>query len=84
MVTTQRWKYIHTVGYRPVLFDLQEDPMELIVLGEDVGYFKIEGELNDQLLEWSIRNSQRITMSYSDLICRRGRSVDLGIRIGNW
>ena len=38
MVATQRWKYIYTVGYRPVLFDLQEDPMELNDLGDDVGY----------------------------------------------
>ena len=84
MVTTQRWKYIHTVGYRPVLFDLQEDPLELNDLGEDVGYFKIQRELNDQLLEWSLRHSQRITMSNSDLLSRRGRSEGLGIRIGYW
>ena len=84
MVTTQRWRYIYTVGYRPVLFDLQEDPMELNDLGEDVGYFKIQRELNDQLLEWSLRHSQRITMSNSELLSRRGRSEGLGIRIGYW
>ena len=84
MVTTQRWKYIHTVGYRSVLFDLQEDPMELNDLGEDVGYFKIQRELNDQLLEWSLRHSQRITKSNSELLSRRGRSEGLGIRIGYW
>ena len=32
MVATKRWKYIHTPGYRPVLFDLQEDHMELKAL----------------------------------------------------
>ncbi len=84
MVATQRWKYIHTVGYRPVLYDLQEDPMELNDLGDDAGYSKIKRELNDQLLEWSLRHSQRVTRSDSELVSRRGRSEGLGIRIGFW
>ena len=84
MIATQRWKYIYTVRYRPILFDLQEDPMELNILGEDASYFKIKRELNDQLLEWSLRHSQRITMSNSELLSRRGRSEGLGIRIGYW
>ena len=84
MVATQRWKYIYTVGYHPVLFDLQEDPMELNDLGDDVGYSKIKRELNDQLFEWSLRHSQRITKSDSELISRRGCSEGLGIRIGYW
>jgi arylsulfatase A-like enzyme len=84
MVTTQRWKYIHTIGYRPVLFDLQEDPLELNDLGDDAGYSKIKRELNDQLLEWSLRHSQRVTRSDSELVSRRGRSEGLGIRIGFW
>ena len=84
MVATHRWKYIHTVGYRPVQFDLQENPMELNDLGDDAGYSKIKRELNDQLLEWSLRHSQKITMSNSGLVSRRGRSEGLGIRIGYW
>ena len=84
VVATQRWKYIYTVGYHPVLFHLQEDPMELNDLGNDVGYSKIKRELNDQLLEWSLRHSQRITKSDSELISRRGSSEGLGIRIGFW
>ena len=84
MVATQRWKYIYTVGYRPVMFDMQENPMELNDLGDDVGYSKIKQELNDQLFEWSLRHSQRITKSDSELISRRGCSESLGIRIGYW
>ena len=84
MVATHRWKYIHTIGYRPVLFDLREDPMELNDLGDDAGYSKIHRELNDQLLEWSLCHSQRVTRSDSELVSRRGRSEGLGIRIGFW
>jgi len=58
--------------------------MELYDLGNDVGYSKIKRELNDQLLEWSLRHSQRITQSDSELISRRGCSERLGIRIGFW
>ena len=58
--------------------------MELNDLGGDIGYFKIQLELNDQLLEWSLRHSQRITMANSELVSRGGRSESLGIRIGYW
>ena len=57
--------------------------MELNDLGEDVGYFKIKRELNDQLLEWSLRHSQRITMSNSELISRRGCSEMFGNNVRN-
>ena len=58
--------------------------MELNVLGDDVGYSKIKRELNDQLFEWSLRHSQRITKSNSELLYQRDRSEGLGIRIGYW
>jgi hypothetical protein len=35
-------------------------------------------------LEWSLRHSQRVTRSDSELVSRRGRSEGLGIRIGFW
>ena len=81
MVATQRWKYIHNVGYRPILIDLQEDPMELNDLGEYASYFKIKRELNDQFLGWSISHSQRITKSNAEFVSRRGCSESLRIRI---
>ena len=82
MVGTQRWKYNCTVGYRPVLFDLEKDSLKLNDLGKNAGYFKIQRELSDQLLDWSLHHSQRITKTDSELVSRRGRSEGLGIRIG--
>ena len=58
--------------------------MELNDLGGDAGYSKIKRKLNNQLLEWSLRHSQRITRSDSDLVSGRGSSEELGIRIGFW
>ena len=56
MNTTKCWKYIQSVGYHPILFDLQKDLMELNDVGEDAGFFKIKRELNDKLSEWSLRH----------------------------
>ena len=58
--------------------------MELYNLGDNVGYSKIKRELNNQLLEWSLRHLQRIKKSDSELIFRRGCSEGLRIRIGLW
>ena len=38
MLRKGRWKYHHYVGFRPELFDLQEDPEELRDLAEDPTY----------------------------------------------
>ena len=35
MVADQRYKLMHAVGYRPMLFDLEADPHELVDLGGD-------------------------------------------------
>jgi arylsulfatase A-like enzyme len=84
MLTDERWKLIHAVGHRPVLFDLHNDPLELSDLGEDPGHVHIRAELQDRLFEWSLRHSQRVTRSPEELVSRRGRSLQLGIRIGYW
>ena len=47
MVTTKRWNYIDTGNFRPVLFDLQEDPMKLQDHGKKTGIFKITGEFRN-------------------------------------
>ena len=33
MIRTERWKYVHFVGYPPQLFDLENDPDEYVDLG---------------------------------------------------
>ena len=84
MVATERWKYLHAPGFRPLLYDLQEDPDELHDLGSSPAHTTVLAEMKDQLLEWSLRPTQRVTRSADELVARRGRSLQLGIRIGFW
>ena len=35
MVADRRWKYVHAVGFRPMLYDLESDPSEFSDLGAD-------------------------------------------------
>ena len=35
MIADKRWKYVHAVGFRPMLYDLETDPNEFRDLGSD-------------------------------------------------
>ena len=84
MVATKRWKYIHAQGFRPMLFDLQEDPDELVDLGQDPAHEEIRAEMASHLSDWARRLSQRTTMSPDDIVKERQRSPSHGILLGAW
>ena len=64
MVTDGRWKLIHARGgFRPMLFDLQEDPHEFYDLGASDEHKKIIAKMYDHLHHWSLRMAQRVTVS---------------------
>ena len=84
MVATKRWKYIHAQGFRPMLFDLENDPEELIDLGADPDLEDVRREMADHLAAWARRLSQRTTMSPEDIVAERKRSPDRGILLGAW
>ncbi len=68
MVADKRWKLVHCEGgFRPMLFDLQNDPDELVDLGGSEAHGEVIDEMYDKLFEWARRPSQRTTRS-------RGRS----------
>lgn len=82
MVFDGRFKMVHAPGYRPMLFDLETDPDEFRDLGADPA---LEGErrrLYGLLHAWSLRQSQRTTLSEAEMAGRRGKSMKRGILIG--
>ncbi|MGR3455556.1 sulfatase-like hydrolase/transferase [Pseudooceanicola sp.] len=80
MVFDGRWKLIHFEGgFRPMLFDLENDPDEFHDLGEMAHVRDEIARLYRHLHAWSLRNAQRVTRSEADLEKMRGRSARVGI-----
>ncbi len=83
MVATQKWKFMHAEGgLRPMLFDLECDPDELVDLGNDPEYSSVINEMYDHLFTWARRMSQRTTLSEAAIVARRGKSARRGILLG--
>ena len=85
MLRTGRWKYILHERFRPQLFDLNDDPSELVDLGEDPGYESIRREFHDRLFTWFRRRRNRTEMPEGYLFgMGPERDERLGIMIGRW
>ena len=85
MVATDRWKLVHAEGgFRPMLFDLAEDPQELRDLGADPDHAGTVAALYDRLHAWARRMSQRTTISDAMIAARRGASGRKGVLLGAW
>ena len=84
MVRDRRWKYILYEGFRPQLFDLEDDPDELSDLGEDPGYGRVRAELRERLFGWLRRRRTRTTISDGAVAQRTGTAKARGILIGVW
>ena len=84
MVTDKRWKYIHATGFRPMLFDLESDPDELVDRGADAGLEDVRQQMEAALQRWALRESQRTTRSEAEIKAMRGESQRRGILIGVW
>lgn len=60
MVADKQWKLIHCEGgYRPILFDLVNDPKELVDLGDSDDHADVIARMYDKLFAWARRPSQR-------------------------
>lgn len=85
MVATKRWKFMHAEGgLRPQLFDLENDPDELVDLAENPDYAEVIDQMYAHLHEWARRMHQRTMMSEADVNAIRGRSLRRGVLLGMW
>jgi arylsulfatase A-like enzyme len=83
MVADERWKLMHAEGgFRPMLFDLEADPGELTDLGASAAHAAVIERMYDKLHAWSLRPSQRTTLSDEAILARRGKSRRKGITLG--
>lgn len=83
MICDARWKYIHCEGFRPMLFDLENDPRELVDLGASPDHAEVRARLHDAIFEWARRHHNRITLSPERIEQMTAREPP-GIVIGIW
>ena len=84
MIADKRWKLIHAIGFRPMLFDRANDPDELHDLGADPAHAGECERLSAALAQWGLRVSQRTTRSEQQIDNGRGKAARRGILIGVW
>lgn len=83
MVADARYKMIHFESdHRPMLFDLEADPDELVDLGNDAAHSDIVARLYDHLFEWACRPSARTTVSSDMLRSIRKKVGRTGVLLG--
>ena len=83
MVADTEWKLIHCEGgFRPILFDLVNDPDELTDLGDSADHGEVIEKMYGKLFRWARRNAQRTTRSEAQLRAMRSSSGRRGVMIG--
>jgi arylsulfatase A-like enzyme len=86
MVFDGRWKYIHASGFRPMLYDLLEDPQELTDRGEDPSCTDVITRLQSALFDWALHPKGHITTSTEKIAAYASQQLQVkgGILIGIW
>ncbi|MEN8833569.1 sulfatase-like hydrolase/transferase [Pacificibacter sp.] len=85
MIFDGRWKYVRCEGFRPVMYDLETDPLELKDIGgsETQEHQDVRQRMEEALLSWSLQHHTRITAT-KDVLARQGVAAEGGILIGFW
>jgi len=84
MAVNHKWKYIYSDSFRPMLFDLENDPNELKDLGADPAHLETLSTLKDAVFAWSRQQSQRITTSDKRIKAMTDGATRMGVLIGFW
>jgi arylsulfatase A-like enzyme len=84
MVRDARWKYLHFDRFRPMLFDLQDDPHEHVDLGADPARARVRDELAGRIFTWLSRLQTRETTPRAAAEGWVEKANKGGILIGQW
>ena len=83
MIADRQWKLVHfDGGFRPMLFDLESDPDELVDLGASEAHSQVIDRLYDALNRWARRPSQRTTIGRETILALRSKPSTKGVMIG--
>jgi arylsulfatase A-like enzyme len=85
MLRDERWKFIHAEGFRPMLFDLETDPDELVDLGvsDDAKHVAVRARMETALSAWARQHHARITVDGAHISRISGKEPP-GCYIGFW
>jgi hypothetical protein len=67
-----------------MLYDLANDPDELLDLGAHPAHEAVRETMRDKLHTWALRRAQRTTLSDAQIAARAGASAAKGILLGFW
>jgi arylsulfatase A-like enzyme len=84
MVRTDRWKYVWWQDFRPMLFDLANDPKERRDLGANGNYGYIRREMEERLNTWMKARKTRVTVDDAYVEARTASHKNHGIFFGVW
>ena len=84
MIFDGRYKLIYVEGYRPMLFDLENDPNEFEDIGGDDRFAEQRDELMKLIFKWTRKHHNRITISDEQIRQQAGVEFFKGIQIGFW
>ncbi len=85
MVRTDRWKLVlFGRDFPPQLFDLHDDPDELVDLGTDAGRRSIRDEMGGRMFEWMRERRNRIAMTDAAVQGWTSPAGAGGVTIGVW
>jgi arylsulfatase A-like enzyme len=84
MVRTDRWKYVWWQDFRPMLFDLANDPKELRDLGADAAHADIRREMEERMAAWLKGRKMRVTVDDAYVEARTAAHKKHGILFGMW
>jgi len=86
MIRDARWKYVFAEGFRPMLFDLETDPDELVDLGasDEMSHVSVRSRMYDALFSWARQHHNRITVHPDKIDRMQANGEPPGIVIGFW
>ena len=86
IIRTPAWKYVLHQKFRPQLFNLADDPDEIIDLGPDPSLSHIREQLHEQLFGWQRTLKVRTETAVDELMARgpQRNEEDFGVLIGHW